>query len=287
MGDLFPGAVPGAAQWRRIDTAHGRLATLEALPADGIRIRGTAVLVPGYSGSKEDFIPLLARIVADRYRAVCYDQRGQFESTGPRQARKYTVASFAEDLRTVVDTVSDDQPVHLLGHSFGGLVARHLVIAKPALARSLTLLDSGPGGASLSHARLVGLLVWLIRLGGTRALAAVTVRGVSRAGASQDQLLWIRHRLLHTKPANLIGILQATANEPDRIAELAATAVPVLVAFGENDDRWSPNTQLDMARRLKARAVAIQDAGHMPNEDQPEATADAVLDFWESVDARA
>jgi pimeloyl-ACP methyl ester carboxylesterase len=61
----------------------------------------------------------------------------------------------------------------------------------------------------------------------------------------------------------------------------------VLVAFGENDDRWSPNTQLDMARRLGASAIAIQDAGHTPNEDQPAATAHAVLDFWESVDARA
>src|SRR6266568_6038241 len=121
MSDLLPGAVPGSAQRRRIDTAHGRLATLEARPADGVRVRGTAVLIPGYSGSKEDFTPLLARIVADRYCAICYDQRGQFESTGPRQAREYTTASFAADLRTVIEVVSDGQPVHLLGHSFGGL----------------------------------------------------------------------------------------------------------------------------------------------------------------------
>jgi pimeloyl-ACP methyl ester carboxylesterase len=36
-----------------------------------------------------------------------------------------------------------------------------------------------------------------------------------------------------------------------------------------------------MARRLNAPMVIIKNAGHTPNEDQPEATAGAMLRFWD------
>jgi pimeloyl-ACP methyl ester carboxylesterase len=36
-----------------------------------------------------------------------------------------------------------------------------------------------------------------------------------------------------------------------------------------------------MARRLHAPLAIIKDAGHTPNEDQPQATADAMLRFWD------
>jgi pimeloyl-ACP methyl ester carboxylesterase len=52
----------------------------------------------------------------------------------------------------VIGLVSGNQPVHLVGHSFGALVARHLSIAEPALVRTLTLLDSGPAGDRLEKA---------------------------------------------------------------------------------------------------------------------------------------
>jgi pimeloyl-ACP methyl ester carboxylesterase len=74
---------------------------------------------------------------------------------------------------------------------------------------------------------------------------------------------------------------RALSREPDRVAELASTPVPVLVIAGENDDVWSPQVQEQMARRLHAPLAIIKDAGHTPNEDQPQATADAMLRFWD------
>jgi len=74
---------------------------------------------------------------------------------------------------------------------------------------------------------------------------------------------------------------QALSREPDGVDELASTPVPVLVISGENDDPWSPKVQEEMARRLNAPIVIIKNAGHTPNEDQPEATAGAMLRFWD------
>jgi pimeloyl-ACP methyl ester carboxylesterase len=276
----MPDCVTGLA----IDTPRGYLTALDASPPKSVPFQGTAVLVPGFGGSKEDFVPMLAPLSASGYRVVCYDQRGQYESPGPPDVRAYTMKMFAEDLQIVLAAVAAREPVHLLGHSLGGFVARSVAIAAPESVRSLTLLDSGPDGASLSRARLLRLAAWLIRIGGPRPAAAASCWAARRAGVPAQRLPWLRHRLLSTSPANLVGMCRAMANEPDLTGALACTAVQVLVACGEDDDAWSADIQIEMARRLGARIVVIEGAAHTPNEDCPAATADVLVRFWAAVD---
>ena len=285
MTDPYPAAMPESVQRVAIETPGGPLAALDAQPAHGSPFHGTAVMVPGFTGSKEDFIPILATVVSAGYRVVCFDQRGQYESAGPSRATAYSIEAFAKDLSAVIDSVAGTQSVHLLGHSFGGLVARRAVIAAPEVVRSLTLMDSGPDGTSLVRGRLLGVLTWIIRLGGPRVLAALIDRVELQTGSSPGQLAWLRYRLLKSSRAGLIGICQATATEPDLVGSLAATAVPVLVMCGENDDIWSPATQDDMARRLTARIEVIKNAGHTPNEERPDVVTRILLDFWTIVNS--
>ena len=284
VSGLYPVAMPERVTRVAIDTPRGYLAALDAWPADSVPFQGTAVLVPGFGGSKEDFIPMLTPIVAAGYRTLCYDQRGQYESAGPADVRAYSMRVFAEDLQIVTAGVAAGQPVHLLGHSFGGLVARRVVITAPKAVRSLTLLDSGPDGASLSQARLLRLARWLIRAGGPRPVAAATCWAARRAGAPAERLPWLRHRILSTSPASLIAVCRAMAQEPDLTGSLACTAVPILVACGESDNAWTVDTQIEMGRRLGARITVIEGAAHTPNEDRPEATADMLVKFWAAID---
>ena len=286
LSEFYPVPLPQLAHPRTLETADGPLAALEAAPAGRIPTRCPAVLVPGFTGSKEDFIPLLSPIVAAGYRVISYDQRGQYESPGPSRADAYSTALFARDLHEVIGIISDGRPVHLVGHSFGGLVARDLAITEPALVRSLTLLDSGPAGARLLRARWLGLLVGFIRLGGLQVLARLMVWAPRKADIPADRLRWLRYRFLRSRRTGMVGMCLALLREPDRVDELSATAVPVLVICGENDDVWSPYVQEDMANRLNAPTVVIKNAGHTPNEEQPEATADAILKFWDAVEAR-
>jgi pimeloyl-ACP methyl ester carboxylesterase len=279
MSYLNPPGMPESARRLTIDTRTGPLAALDARPSHGSPLHGVAVMVPGFSGSKEDFIPMLAPITSAGFRVVCFDQRGQYESPGPPRADAYSMGAFAEDLLTVIGTVADGQTVHLLGHSFGGLVARRAVMARPIAVRSLTLLDSGPDGASLSRGRLLGALGWVIRLGGPRVLAPF----MAGVGPRADRLRWLRQRWSKTGRAGLIGILRALAAEPDLTVGLAATSVPVLVMCGDSDTMWPPATQIDMARRLTAQLEVINNAGHTPNEDQPQVTARKLLEFWTTI----
>ena len=117
----------------------GGLAAIEAHPPAGAAKRAPVLFVPGFSGSKEDFLPVLAPIAEAGYRAVAVDQRGQYESPGPDDPAAYTVEALAADLMIVVAGLSAESGgrppgpgVHVVGHSFGGLVARAAVLAGAA-----------------------------------------------------------------------------------------------------------------------------------------------------------
>jgi pimeloyl-ACP methyl ester carboxylesterase len=75
----------------------------------------------------------------------------------------------------------------------------------------------------------------------------------------------------------------AMTSEPDRVTELAATGVPLLVAHGVADDAWTPAAQADMARRLGARHAVISGSIHSPAVENPPETLALLLDFWASV----
>jgi pimeloyl-ACP methyl ester carboxylesterase len=91
---------------------------------------------------------------------------------------------------------------------------------------------------------------------------------------------FLSSRFLRNTAAGLRGMADAMLAEPDRVAELAATGVPVLVAHGEADDAWTPAAQADMARRLGARHEVVPGAIHSPAVENPPRTLEVLLDFW-------
>lgn len=69
--------LPAHASARRLETSRGSFAALDCPPApEAPAGRGTALLVPGFTGSKEDFLDLLAPLSAAGFRVVAVDGRG-------------------------------------------------------------------------------------------------------------------------------------------------------------------------------------------------------------------
>jgi pimeloyl-ACP methyl ester carboxylesterase len=266
-------------------TFPGRSGPLVALDT-GESAGGTALLVAGYTGSKEDFAPLLSPIADAGLRAVTIDQRGQYESPGPDDPAQYTVAELAADVIAVARQLRDRSPgpLHLLGHSFGGLVARAAVLAEPALFDSLTLLGSGPAALTGPRAELLDHLSPLLDAGGVQlvndTLEQLAMTDPRAQAVPAPTQAFLRTRFLANSAAGLRGMADAMLGEPDRVAELAATGVPVLVAHGVADDAWSPATQADMAQRLGARHEVIGHAVHSPSIENPARTLELLLSFW-------
>lgn len=266
-----------------VEVATGPLAVLHAGDS-GPHV----VLVPGYTGSKEDFRLVLQPLAALGYRVLAVDLRGQYESTGPDDPGAYTVAALASEVQQLIATL--DEPVHLVGHSFGGLVCRAASLLDQNQLRSLTLLASGPAALSGARVDAVAAVRPLLESSGLVAVADLLDELEAKLPPEQQRpaelLAFLRTRLLANNPVGLMAMADALTSEPDRVDELAGSGLPVLVAYGESDDAWSPTVQAEMAERLGARHVVIDAAAHSPAVENPDATVAALSAFFAAVDGR-
>ncbi len=275
--DLPEGVTP--TRW---PVGAGHRAVLHAGPGGGVD--DWVLLVPGFTGSKEDFIAVLPLLAAVGIGAVTFDQCGQYESTGSSDPGSYALTALAADLaavtETVVSTLGWTSPPHLLGHSFGGLVAQQAVIDDAVRPRTLTLLDTGPGALPPSaHADLerlreavtvVGLeLIWPQLPAAARPMSPAVAAFVERRWCAND-------------PEHVREVARILMTTPDLTRALrdAVGGKPVVVAWGESDETWPSAGQRPWAGELGATAVELPGSGHSPNVDDPEGLVDALRAAW-------
>ena len=270
----------------------GPLAALDADPArSGKPALGTVVLLPGYTGSKEDFAPILDPLQDSGFRAVSIDMPGQFESIGPDDESAYAPLSLGRDCAAVIENFAADGPVILLGHSYGGLVARGAVLAGAPLS-GLVLLCSGPA-AFRSGQRYDALRAGepIIRAHGKAVVydSTVATGRAARKPVPAEVAALLRRRFLASNQSGLLGMGTALQQEPDRVDDLrralAAGGTPVAVIAGEQDDAWPLPDQRDMAHRLGTDLVLIRGAAHSPAVENPEgllAVLVPLLQGWSS-----
>ena len=297
--------LPSGVRRLTIETSRGKFAALEALPLAGVHERQPALLVPGYTGSKEDFLLIMQALAAAGRQVVSIDMRGQFETPGADDAAAYQLGALAADVALVAGWLGEGHDgsssaaggghagVHLLGHSLGGLVTREVLLARAARISSLTLMSSGPGALSGPRAQVLqGLLA---ELDGTdpAGLAAEVERiwqtrlePEAVAGSVPPAIIdFLRTRLLSSSPTGLRAMAETLLTCPDRTPALAKLgAVPLMVLYGENDDAWEPAAQEDMAARLRAQRVCIPAAAHSPAVEAPETTASTLTSFWNATE---
>ncbi|MBN2623635.1 MAG: alpha/beta fold hydrolase [Acidimicrobiales bacterium] len=82
----------------------------------------------------------LAPVLVDEMDVVLYDQRGHGRSARP--ADGYTIEDAVADLIALLDELGVDAPVHLLGNSYGALVAIEAALAHPDRVSSLVLIEA-------------------------------------------------------------------------------------------------------------------------------------------------
>lgn len=273
--------VPDSVDALTVRIMVGELTAFNAPPREPRRweggSRGTVLLIPGFAGSKEDFLPMLDLLATDGWNVWAISQRGQADSVAPIGVANYEMADFVTDLLQVADIVGDGLPIHVVGHAFGGLVARAAALRLPSTFASLSFISSGPKCWTEEISELV---VEVQELGGLGLWESRHADGsVDLLCPTPEQRLG-REQASWTSNDCLVGMLSALLAEPDTTAQLLRTGVPTLVTHGSADDGWPLHWQELMARALDADYVVIDGAGHMPMIDDPAETARVLSSFF-------
>jgi pimeloyl-ACP methyl ester carboxylesterase len=274
--------LPDGVHAATLETDRGSFATLQARPDVGTPL-GTVLLIPGWTGSKEDFTPLVHHLARYGWITVAVDQRGQYETPGPADPSAYTLAEFGADVVAMSKALGGYS--QLVGHSFGGLVAREAVLTDPTVFSSITLLCSGPAAFSDEVTRQ-GLQMLAFGLENLPIEQVYDLKldhdskqptYVAPAG---DVAEFLRKRFTGNAPIGLAEITKRLLDTDDRTDLLARSGVRAQVVYGETDDGWPLPVQETMAEVLGVQAQVIPSAGHSPAIDQPAATARILVDFF-------
>jgi pimeloyl-ACP methyl ester carboxylesterase len=215
----------------------------------------------------------------DRFRVVAWDAPGAGSSADPPDT--FTTASYAHSLAGCLDAIGIER-AHVVGLSWGGILAQEFYRLYPQRVRSLVLADTYAGwSGSLPEA------VWKERLasclrdadGPSEALVAKFVPGVFTDAAPQhlrDQFAGIVSGF-HPAGFRLMSLSSAEVDTRDLLPRIE---VATLLLWGD-DDRRSP---LHIAEQFRAAIPGaelsiIPKAGHLSNMEQPELFDGHVRDF--------
>jgi proline iminopeptidase len=287
MTEGFTSTTPVPLYWTR----HG--------PADGERL----LILHGGPGAHHDYLlPQMLDLARDR-ECVFYDQRGGGRSRHDDDRDAITWESQVRDCEAVVRELVLE-PLTLVGYSWGGLLAMLYAVqaahghAAPALQR-LVLIDPAPASrpwrgefeAEFTR-RQAGPGVQALR--GELAASGLRERDPE---AYRQRTFELSVAGYFARPENarsltpfrVTGRVQQSIWESlgdfDLIPALRDVHCPALVVHGRQDP-IPLESSTAVARALDAELVVLDDCGHVPYVEQPEALFGAIRSFLDRTPPR-
>ena len=231
--------------------------------------------------------PQLARF-AWTHQVVTFDQRGSGESDHPvpvaGDPNPYTIDTFAEDLRGVLDALAIPR-ARILGLSMGGATALRFATRWPERVDGLILASTMASRLPEEIIERSKLVEQVLARDGLREAFRFYFGGPlfeqvprdSRAEAMAE--MWAAR----ATPHGFLGSYAVTIDRPSMIEDLDRIQAPTLILVGERDTLYRDEAET-MARRIpSARKVIMKGLGHAMSVEDPEAFADEVTRFLASL----
>jgi len=236
-----------------------------------------AVLVPGVTGSKEDFTLLMPMLARAGYFVQSFDLAGQYEShrAGPPPGQRFSYELLTSDLAAFLEA---EGPAHLLGYSFAGILSQLLASQHPGLVRSLSLLTTPPtAGNVFTSMKVLGRFAPLV---GPRAGGGLLIWGIKQGfnKPPADRLGFVRDRFKLTDRRSVDEILGLMMRTPDVRTALKQSGVPTLVVSSTRD-LWPVEHYARYAEQVGA-SLRVYDTGHSPCETTPHQLAFDMLQHF-------
>ena len=261
---------------------------------------GTPVLlVHGFPETWWTFRKLIP-LLAPSHRVYAVDLRGFGDSdNGPGS---YDSKTSAEDLHLLVEVLNVG-PVHLTGQDISGATVLRLAATHPEEVLSFTAIEMGLPGFGLEKLADV-------THGGTWHIGVLAAPGIPEmilAGREREFLGQFAFPAMNATPGAItdtdidefvrtysrsdgwrgaIGLYQSMLQEGDEVKALVADrklTVPMM-AIGAGGGQFT-FAAMSQVSSDSIRSVTLEGVGHYPALEAPEKMADALLDFFASVDA--
>ena len=198
------------------------------------------------------------------FRVLRYDQRGLGQSGNPKGT--YTMADYADDAASLLESLKISR-INIIGISFGGMVAQHLVTRYPSKVNKLVLACTSPGGNNFSSFDLRKIVtssknqveLWLKLLDSR----------YKNSGENLPILNMVKNAL-HTNTKlfprlitdGLTRQLEARS-EHDCVNSLRDITHKTLIVGGKYDDIAPLKNLLEMHRLIKNSQLQIYEGGHL------------------------
>jgi proline iminopeptidase len=215
--------------------------------------RGEPVLVV-HGGPSLDHGYLLPHLapLSSGFALVLFDQRLSGRSSGTVDSASVRVATFVEDIEALRASLGLGR-IHLIGHSWGGLLALRYAIAHGNRLRSLTLLSPMPPSAVLwqeEEKALAALSTQADSVDMARLRESVEFQRREPSAIARMLALSFRHQFFdrtkvdllrlgvppdHSNRARQFAFLIDDLVSYDHVRELAAIDLPTLIIYGEQE----------------------------------------------------
>jgi pimeloyl-ACP methyl ester carboxylesterase len=218
----------------------------------------------------EHQVPYFGRL---GYPSHAWDQPGYGRSP---VVEPYDLERVAASLALLIESLADE-PVVLVGHSMGGMIAQEAYARYPQLVRALALCFTSPafaGGGSEFTRQFIAARLGPLDAGKTMAELAAQL--IPTMGSNSKLAI----RIMSDVPPETYRKAVQLLTTFDRRRELAAIKVPTLVVAGSEDKTAPPAVMERMARKIPgAEYVLLEGCGHLGPMDQPDAFNDALHFF--------
>lgn len=283
--------------------ATGNWQEREATSADGTRIafyvagnlgRGEIPLfvISGGPGSDHRYMRVggsFERIAATR-PVIMFDQRGTSRSGAVVGAPK--LAQWADDVETV-RRAADVPKIHILGHSFGGIVAMNYAERYGGQVASIIFANSTAASIAQTESLLPQMFPDRIEEW-QRTRAALTPRFKASAIEVFTSMEFVDLKRLdvflqaiadYTYNIEVNNALRRDMADLDYSDVISNLSVPVLVLHGRYDPVIAPSTAWKLHQQIPGSVLSILPAtGHLPFAEVPDAFVEAVAGFLNSAD---
>ena len=235
------------------------------------------LLIHGTASDHSRWSPVLP-VLEERFSVYAIDRRGR---GGSGDSDRYEIEREFEDVAAVVDSLGE--PVNLLGHSYGGLLALEAALLTRNI-RKLVLYDPGieVGGEEIYPHEVVERLEALLVHGDRDGVVETTMREV--AGLQPEVVEYMRSQptwqarvaAAHTIPRELRAV-KAYSFDPERFVNLGTPAL--MLAGGKSPVAFRKAVEaVDEALR-DSRLVVMEGQGHAAMDTGTELFTTEVLRF--------